>query len=428
MRTIGIRKEDKNVWERRVPLIPGHVKKLKSEFDITTLVEPFERRTFTDNEYKEAGAEVTPDYNDAPVIFAVKEIPIKLLQKDKTYIFFSHTIKGQDYNMPLLKKIMDLGCTLIDYETMTDENGRRVVFFGKYAGYAGMIDTLHGLGKRLNLSGIETPFLQIKPAYEYRDIEEAKQHVKQVSEEIKEKGLPTEVSPLVFGFAGYGNVYKGAAEVFDLLPFEEVTPEELSDMDEESGKIVKVVFKEKDMVKHKDGNPFELQDYYSNPENYVSAFSKYLDNIDVLINAIYWDDRYPVFVTKKYLKENKDNLKLKVIGDITCDIDGAIEITYKSTPSDNPAFVYNPATDKYTDGYAGKGVVNIAVDNLPAELPRDASTGFSNALNVFVPGIVNADMDKSFEDAGYDPVIKRAVIVYKGKLTPDYQYLEEYLD
>lgn len=424
---IGIRKEDKNIWERRVPLIPAHIKKLKEEHGIDAIVEPFERRAFSDKDYAAAGAELNENLSAADFVFAVKEIPIKYLQQNKAYIFFSHTIKAQEYNMPLLQKLMDLKCTLIDYETMTNEQGRRVVFFGVYAGYAGMIDALHGLGIRLKEQGIPNLFEEIKPAYEYADLADAKLKIKAVGDKLREQGLPVSISPLVFGFAGYGNVSKGAQEIFDLLPFEVKTPDELFELSEEENKIIKVVFKEEHMVKEKNGKDFELLDYYDNPENYVSNFEQYLDKIDVLVNAIYWDERYPVFVSKAYLKANKENLRLKIISDITCDIDGAIETTYKSTPSDNPAFVYDPFTDSYTDGFKGRGVVDIAVDNLPAEMPKDSSVGFSTALYPFVPGIVNANFDKEFEDAGFPPEIKRAVIVYKGELTPEYEYLREYI-
>ena len=182
---IGIRREDKNIWERRVPLIPEHLAKLKKEFGIDTIIQPFPRRAFLDSEFTNVGVNVTEDLSKAPVVFAVKEIPIPLLQNDKTYIFFSHTIKGQDYNMPLLQRVMDLNCTLIDYEAIADENGKRQVFFGKYAGLAGMIDALYGYGIRLKNLGFENPFLKLKPAYEYKDSHEAKQEIAKIGEEIK---------------------------------------------------------------------------------------------------------------------------------------------------------------------------------------------------------------------------------------------------
>jgi len=428
---IGIRREDKNIWERRVPLIPEHLKKLKDEFGISTIIQPFERRAFLESEFTEAGITIKEDLSEAPVVFAVKEIPIPLLQNDKTYIFFSHTIKGQDYNMPLLQKILDLNCTLIDYEGITDEKGKRLVFFGKYAGLAGMIDALHGYGIRLKNLGYETPLLKLKPAYEYHSVDEAKEEIAKVGEEIKTNGMPVEKAPFVFGFMGYGNVSQGAQEIFDVLPHKVIDPEELKNIDDTARNsnnfFYKVVFKEEHLVEPK--NPedeFELIDYFTHPEKYKSKFEEYIPYMSLLVNAIYWTEASPRFLTKEYFK-SKENHKLDVICDITCDIDGAVEFTYKSTPSDNPAYVYNPKDDSFTDGYEGEGIVDIAVDNLPTELPRNSSIEFSTALNGFVPGIVNADKSKDFESAGFPPEIERAVIVYNGKLTPKYQYLEKFL-
>ncbi len=424
---IGIRREDKNIWEKRVPLIPEHIKKLKDENGIQTVIQSYPNRAFTDSDYVAAGAAVKEDLSECPVVFAVKEVPIKLLKENTTYIFFSHTIKGQDYNMPLLQKLLDLKCTLIDYETIKDANGRRVVFFGRYAGYAGMIDTLHGMGKRYLYLGKNTPFTKVKPAYEYKDLNEAKLHLKLISDELRESSL-VEMPHLVVGFAGYGNVSQGAQEIFDILPFTEISAKQLASGEYEKVGLVKVVFREEDMVEPVDeSKDFDLQEYYSKPENYKSNFEQYLDKMDALINAIFWNENYPRFITKEYLKNNADNLRLQVIGDITCDIDGAVEITYKATDSDNPAFVYDPETDQFTDGYEGKGLVDITVDNLPAEMPRDSSVGFSKALAPFVPGIVNADYNSSFADVKLPEEIKRAVVVYNGELTPNYKYLEEFL-
>ncbi len=425
---IGIRREDKNIWERRVPLIPEHLKKIKDEHGIDTIIQPFERRAFLENEFTEVGVTIKEDLSEAPVIFAVKEIPIPLLQNDKTYIFFSHTIKGQDYNMPLLQKMLDLNATLIDYEAITNEDGKRLVFFGKYAGLAGMIDALYGYGIRLQNLGYETPLLKLKPAYEYKSVEEAKEEIAKVGKEIEAKGMPVDKAPFVFGFMGYGNVSQGAQEIFDVLPHEVIDPDELKNLEDKSNNFFyKVIFKEEHLVEPK--NPedkFELLDYFSHPEKYKSKFEEYIPYVSLLVNAIYWTEASPRFLTKAYFKSKK-NHKLDVVCDITCDIDGAVEFTVKSTPSDNPAYVYNPNDDSITDGYEGEGILDIAVDNLPTELPRNSSIEFSDALNRFVPGIVNADKTKNFDEAGFPPEIKRAVIVYNGKLTPKYEYLKKYL-
>lgn len=425
---IGIRKEDKNIWERRVPLIPDHIKKLKEDYGIETIVQPFPRRIISEEEFINAGATVKEDMSECPVIIAVKEVPIKLLQPEKTYIFFSHTIKAQEYNMPLLKKIIDLKCTLIDYECITDEKKKRLVFFGYFAGLAGMIEALYGLGERLKSLGYESPLLKLKQAYQYKDLNDAEEHIKEIVDEIKLKGMPEEFAPYVFAFAGYGNVAKGAQKIFDLLPHKVVTPDELKNLSsKEKNLFYKVVFKEGDLAKPiNENDKFELNDYYKNPEKYESNFDQFINKIDVLINCIYWDDRYPRLVTKEYLKNNPEP-KLKLICDISCDIDGSIEITHQVTAPDMPAFVYNAETDEYKKGFDGKGIVDIAIDNLPTELPYDSSVSFSDALYPFIPGIVKADLTKTFDGTGFPDEIKRAVIVYKGELTPDFKYLEEFL-
>jgi len=425
---IGIRREDKNIWERRVPLIPEHLAKLKNDFGIETIIQPFERRAFLDSEFLNAGATIKEDLSDAPVVFAVKEIPLNLLQNNKTYIFFSHTIKGQKYNMPLLKKLMELNCTLIDYEVIVNEKGKRLVFFGKFAGLAGMIDALHGYGIRLKNLGFETPFLKVKAAYEYDSVDEAKQQITEVGKVIKENGIVTNNLPLVFGFLGYGNVSNGAQEIFDLLPFKTIEPDDLKNLEDKSPNLIyKVVFKEEHLVEPVNlSDKFELMDYFTNPEKYKSKFENYIPYLSLVVNAIYWTKQSPIFITKQYFK-SKNEHKLGFICDISCDIEGAVEFTVKSTKSDNPTYIYNPKDDTITDGYEGEGIVDFAVDNLPTELPRNSSIEFSDSLNVFVPGIVNADKTQEFENAGFPPEIEKAVIVYNGKLTPKYKYLEKFL-
>ncbi|VAX27136.1 hypothetical protein MNBD_IGNAVI01-2298, partial [hydrothermal vent metagenome] len=237
-----------------------------------------------------------------------------------------------------------------------------------------------------------------------------------------------EKAPYVFGFMGYGNVSNGAQDVFDVLPHKIISPEELKTLDAKENNIFyKVVFKEEHMVEPKDPNDsFELYDYFNHPHKYKSKFEEYIPYLSLIVNAIYWTEDSPRFLTKDYFKSVKDR-KLDVVCDISCDINGAVEFTVKSTESDNPAYVYNPEDDSIIDGYSGEGIVDIAVDNLPTELPRNSSIEFSNSLNRFVPGIVNADLTKSFDEVTFLPEIKRAVIVYKGELTKDFKYLEEFL-
>jgi len=431
---IGIRREDKSRWERRVPVTPEDARKLKEEHGIEVWLQPSPIRVFSEEEFTQAGAIVQEDLSPCPVIFAVKEMPLDFFEAGKTYVFFAHVIKGQPYNMPMLKKMMDLGCNLIDYEKVTDEKGRRLIFFGQHAGIAGMIDTLWALGQRLDWEGIPNPFSQLRHTYEYRDLAEAKEAVSKMGEKIKAEGLPESVTPLICGVAGYGNVARGVWEILDLLPIEETQPKEIAPLvegsDYASNVIYKVVFKEEHTVEPiSPDHQFELQDFYEHPEKYRGKFESYVPYLTLIVNCIYWEEKYPRLVTKEYLKQlyGAGKPRLRVIGDISCDIEGAIECTVRSTEPDEPVFVYNPFTGEATDGYQGEGPVVMAVDILPSELPRDASVDFSGVLKEFIPAIAKADFSVPFEQLELPPEIKRAVIAYHGELTPDYRYIEEFL-
>ena len=431
----GIRREDKNRWERRTPLVPEHVKSLIQDNKLRCTVQPSPIRIFNEDEYRASGAQIDENLSQCSVVFAVKEIPINVFQKGKTYVFFSHTIKGQHYNMPMLKKMLELECTLIEYERIVDSQGRRLLFFGRYAGLAGMIDTLWALGNRLKWEKLDGPFCKIQQAYNYQSLEDAKMEISKVGDRIKEQGIPEALCPFVCGFSGYGHVSQGAQEIFDLLPVEEIRPQELNAFIEKGSysnkTLYKVVFTEEDMVEPLTHYMnFELQDYYEFPEKYRSKFDEYIPNLTVLVNAIYWDERYPRLVTKQYLKklfENEATLRLRVIGDITCDIEGSIECTVRATAPDDPVFVYNPATGEARNGVEGFGVVVLGVDNLPCELPRDSSEYFSALLKEYVPEIVTADYSGSLEACQLSPEIKRAVVAYRGELTENYKYIQKYL-
>ncbi|PKP04294.1 MAG: hypothetical protein CVU11_05315 [Bacteroidetes bacterium HGW-Bacteroidetes-6] len=432
-KTIAIRHENKYEMERRVPIIPDHVSNLVSAgYEIH--VQSSAKRVFSDNEYRDAGAIVNNDISDADIIFGVKEIPMQDLMKDKTYMFFSHVIKGQHYNMPMLKHLMSLGCNLIDYEKVTDEFGKRVIFFGKYAGLAGMINTLWSVGQRYLQLGVETPFLNLKQAVKYHSLAEARQAISEVGNEIIKNGLPKELTPFTVGITGYGNVSMGAQDILHLLPVKEIFPEDLLKMTNEdisNGHIVyKVVFHEEDMVQHIEGNKaFDLRDYYQNPSNYSSKFNSYLPKLSVLVHGSYWDEKYPRIVTKNEIAElyAAGNPKLVVVGDISCDPDGGVEFTHKGTEINDPVFVYNPVTAEPTMGFAGDGILVMSVDILPSELPRDASKGFSDALRPFVQAIADCDYHVSYDELELPAAVKRALILHNGKLTKPYEYISNFL-
>jgi len=429
---IGIRREDKNEWERRVPLIPTDVEELV-KMGIKVIVQPSAIRAFSEDEYQRAGAIVAEDLSPAAAIFAVKEVPVNLIIADKVYTFFSHTIKGQPYNMPMLKTLLEKRCSLIDYERIVDQQNRRLIFFGRYAGLAGMIDSLHALGQKFALQGVHTPLEKIKMAHEYGNLDSARQAISEIGKAIESDGLPPEFAPYTVAFCGYGNVSRGAQEIFDLLPHKVVSPDILlancENFTADNYFFYKVIFKEEDLVRRINGQ-FNLEEYYQHPELYQSKFEEYLPAITMMINCIYWTDKYPRLITKEYLQQEsilRSNLKLQVIGDISCDIDGSVEITYKATKPDHAFFTYFPAEDSFSDEIERNGITVMAVDNLPCEFSREASEEFSRVLKKFVPEIIAADFNQPFEILQLPFPLKKALIALQGKLTPEYEYLNQFL-
>jgi alpha-aminoadipic semialdehyde synthase len=435
--TIGIRREDKNKWERRVPIIPADAAALSRDRSLEFRVQPSPLRIHKDSEYTEAGAVVQDDLSDCQVVFAVKEIPTELLLEGKTYIYFSHTIKGQSYNMDMLRRLLELNCTLVDYERIVDEQDRRLIFFGRFAGLAGAIDTFWSLGERLAWEGISpNPFRHVQMTYRYDSLEDAFETIRDLAgKALREDGLPVSLCPFVVGVTGYGNVSQGAQEVLDLFPLETLEPEELVTFFKRGGfdrhKLYKVVFREEHLVRPaKKDISFNLQDYYDNPENYQGDFEQYLSYLSVLLNCIYWDTPYPRLFTKKKAEEmfeGESPPRIRVIGDISCDIGGSIEFTMKVTEPDNPVYVYEPVGDRTLDGVKGKGPVVMAVDNLPCELSQEASQAFSRALMPFVPYLAEADFDKPFAELDLPDPIKNAIIVHQGDFTPEYKYMERFI-
>ncbi len=431
---IGIRHEDKYTSERRAPLTPKHVEWLVKHKKLDIVVQTSERRIFHDDEYLKAGAKIAKDLKKCSVIFGVKEMPETFFEAEKTYVFFSHVIKGQRYNMSMLKRMMELKCNLIEYERVIDEQGKRLIFFGRYAGMAGMINALWALGLRLKEQGFFTNLARLKQAHQYHSLKEAKEDISGIGQIIAENGITHELRPYVIGFTGYGNVSQGAQEICGLLPVKEISPEKLIELSRRKKTpdniIYKVIFKEADLVEHIHGEEFDLQDYYANPHHYKSKFDQYVPHLSMLINCIYWDKRYPRLITREYLKKlfAKGQPKLRVIGDISCDVEGSIECTLKPAIIEEPLYVYDPLKGDITTGHKGDGMLIMAVDILPAELPRDASAGFGDVLVNYVKPIADADFDEAFEDLDLPRAIKKGLILHKGELTPDYKYLEDFLN
>lgn len=428
---IAIRREDKNIWEKRTPLTPNDVSELIKSLGVKVLVQPSKIRIFSDDEYKKVGAIIKEDLSEADIIFGVKEVPPEKILPNKTYVIFAHVIKGQKHNMKMLKRLMDLKCNLIDYEKIVDEQGKRLIFFGKYAGYAGFIETFYAFGRKLLKKGIDNPFAYLQQPYHYTSIEEAKNKLAEIGKIISEKGIDRSYAPLTVGFAGYGNVSRGAQEFFDILPHTEISPDELirdfNKIKNETKRLFKIVFKEEYTVKRK-GGEFNLNEYFLYPENYESIFHKYIPYLSILLNCIFWTSKYPRLVSKEYLKKNfKDIKKLEVLGDISCDINGAIEITYKATDPDQPCYTYNPMNDSYEDDIQKEGIVVMAIDNLPCEFARESSNEFSSVLKNIIPQILSNHFNKSYSEINLPYPIKTALILHNGELTPNYKYLENFL-
>lgn len=430
---LGIRLEDKSRWERRVPLVPADLAALVQSQDLDFLVQPSDLRIYSDGDFVAAGARVDLDLSPAQVVFAVKEIPLEKLLPGKTYAFFAHVIKGQVQNMPLLARLLELGCTLIDYERITDESNRRLVLFGRQAGQAGMIDSLAFLGQRWHLAGFENPLCELRQAYHYDSLEEAKEQVTRVGQ-LLSRSTGRGPGPLVVGFTGRGNVSQGAQEIFDLLPHETILAEDLATLAERhpgvSDRIFKVVFEKYHLATPRDPDrDFDESEYRQYPRRFRSRLPEFLPYIDALINGIYWTPEYPRFLTRRDAIElwRSGRRKLTLVGDITCDIDGAIELTYKPTQPDHPTYVYLPDEDDFREGIEAPGIAVLAVDNLPCELSREASKAFSEALRGFVPAIARADYSRPFAELALPPEILRAVVTHQGELTPEYRYLSQHL-
>lgn len=411
MYDLGIRREYKNRWERRAPLIPDHVRELVRDQGVRVAVQSSPLRIFSDDEYRAVGAEIVEGLEECRVILGLKEVPPERVIPRKPQLFFAHVTKGQEATRPMLRRILEAGCTLIDYEHIVDRHGRRLVFFGRHAGYAGMIDALWAYGQRMLVEGYETAFAAVKRAYDYPSVDAAAEFLTaNVARRMRERGLRPEIHPFVVGFTGGGNVSQGAQEIFDRLPVLRVDPEDLPRIATQPGTSRQVAYKVVFRREHR------------------VNFAQYLPFLTILVNGIYWSPTRPRLVTRAdllALQAATGAPKLRVIADITCDVDGSIEATVRANGPDDPVFVYDPRTGEATSGVTGDGPVVLAVDNLPAELPRDASEHFGDGLYPFVGSLLAADFAAEFEFLTLPSALSGAVIVHKGELAPRYRHLEK---
>jgi alanine dehydrogenase/PNT-like protein len=324
---------------------------------------------------------------------------------------------------------MDLKCNLIDYEKMSSQKNARIITFSLFAGMAGIIETFYAYARKMELQGKSSPFGSLKQAYQYESIEQAKEDIRKIGDEISEKGIPKELHPLTIGILGYGNVAKGTQEILKLLPVKNLTPDRLKeglDYGELDNRFIySTVFQEKDIVRPRQGT-FQLQDYYLHPEKYEPTFHHYQPQPAIVLNCVYWTEAYPRTITRENLKNNLGQ-ELQVIGDISCDIEGSIEITKDSTKPDHACYTYFVEKDDFEDGIQENGVTVMAIDNLPCEFSREASSSFSSALKEYATAIASADYGLVFEELKLTDEVKKAVILLNGELTPDYQYIADFL-
>ncbi len=435
LNTIGIRRETKDKTQRRAPLSPDHVRELIRRHRITVFVEPWAQRVFRDEEYRKAGAVLTDDVSRGNIVFGVKEIHPSHLVDHRSYCFFSHTVKGQSYNMPMLRHIVDHEITLFDYELVRDRYGKRLIYFSDFAGYAGMIDSLWALGRRLESEGMDSPFRGLKYATHYERLQDAQDELRAIGRMISRDGLPERIVPTIVAFTGYGRVASAAQQIFDLLPHVEIEPSDLEDF-VKAGRysdrvLYKVRYRKPDLYQHKTRTGgFVADHFHKHPDQYRSLFESAVPYLSMVINGIYWEPGFPKLLTKRFMKslyKQDKRPRLRVIGDITCDIEGSIELTVKETDATNPVFVYEPLTGRVRDGWEGKGPVVLAVDKLPAELPREASEAFGDALMPFVSSLARAALGQNIEKAGLPPEFKEAMIVHRGVLRPRFASLHKLL-
>nr|SVE94073.1 EOG090X0141 [Simocephalus serrulatus] len=444
-KVLAIRREDQSVWERRAPLSPTNVRKLVRA-GVKVLVQPSNRRAYPMQAYSNAGAIIQEDIGEAPVIVGVKQIPIDFLLPNKTYCFFSHTIKAQEANMPLLDAMLEKNIRCVDYEKMMDSNGQRVVAFGKYAGVAGMINILHGLGLRLLALGHHTPFMHIGPAHNYRNSGMARQAVRDAGFEIAIGMLPKSIGPLTFVFTGTGNVSQGAQEIFQDLPHEYVPPDMLQKVADHgaTNKIYACEVSRRDHLIRIKGGTFDAKEYDEHPSRYISVFSKKIaPYASVIINGIYWAPNSPKLITipdaKVLLRSAQSHLpwvptsmgspplphRLLAICDISADPGGSIEFMNECTTIDTPFCLYDAEQHKDTKSFKGPGILVCSIDNMPTQLPREATDFFGDLLLPHIFDVLQSDATRPFEEHKFTNVIEGAVITSNGKLTKNFEYIQD---
>ncbi len=395
---IGILREGKTPPDKRVALSPEQCVQVQKQYsDLDLVVQPSPIRRFVDSQYTDLGVIMQEDLADCDVIIGVKEVPEKDLIAYKTYFYFSHTIKEQPYNRSLLLKMLSLNIRMIDYETLTNANGKRLIGFGRYAGIVGCYNGFLAQGKR-------TRSYDLKPANLCDDRKEVESELTKIK-----------LEPIKIVLTGSGRVGNGIIELINLIGIKEVSKEQF--LNESFDQAVYVQLNTLDYNIRIDGSASSKSDFYANPHLYKSDFLKYANVAEMFIAGHYYSADSPYLFTREQAKLSSFNIK--TVADVSCDIDGPVASTIAPSTIANPIYGYNPITELIDDITKPDVITVMAVDNLPCELPKDASEDFgAEMIKHILPCLLTEDPTN---------IIERATICENGKLTKHYEYLSNYV-
>ena len=396
---IGVLKEEKVPADKRVPLTPKQCRLLLDTYpDIEISVKSSAIRCFSDAMYIAEGIDVVDDLNDCDVLIGVKEVPKESLIANKTYLYFSHTIKEQFYNRELLLKMIELNISMVDYEELRNKQGKRLLGFGRYAGIVGAYNGFRAWGLK----------------YDSWNLPKAGPLPNQAA--LIEKLNSLELPNMKILLTGSGKVSKGAQEMLDAMNIKSVSVDDY--LNNTFNEPVYCKIDVLDYNKRKDGNVINVFDFFNNPQDYDSNFMRFANVTDYYIAGHFYGDGAPYLYTRDDVKSKDFNIK--VVADVSCDVDGPVATTLRASTIADPIYGYDPESEKEIDFKNEKAITVMAVDNLPCELPQDASEGFGEQfLQHVIPAFFNND------DNG---ILQRAKITENGKLTERFSYLQDYLD
>jgi saccharopine dehydrogenase (NAD+, L-lysine forming) len=397
---VGILRETRNPPDRRVPLTPPQIIELEEVYpDVEFFVQPSDSRCYSDEEYDYLGIPLKEELRDCDILLGVKEIDKRTFIPDKTYLFFAHVAKRQPHNREMFMEMVERKIRLIDFEYLTTAKGQRVVAFGRHAGIVGAYNAIRA-------RGLNTNRFRLKPAYMCHDLDEMWAGLR----------LIQLLSGLKILVTGEGRVSNGAMETLQILNLVEVSPDDF--LTRQFDVPVVCQTGPQHYTRHSKGEPFSFGNFVKNPGEYESAFLPFTKVTDILITGHYWDPRSPVFFSKEDMRSPE--FRISIVADISCDINGPLPCTLRASTIADPFYAFNPHLEVEEPAFSRPTNITVmAVDNLPGELPRDASQDFGKQL---IRNVLQ-DLITGNETA----MIRRATITENGELTPQYRYLEDYI-